>query len=235
MSTRRCRLWLAFAGLGIGALSALPLAVSHGPALAVTATPPTVVCPRALCRQCLEYSGPDNRCLKCGHIPGCRIRRPSAGAGGLSADAQAILNAHNGYRAKHCVPNLSWSAQLAANAQSWASGCRYGHSGVPGENIAWRRPTLSSTQVVGSWYSEIGQYNFSNPIGSYRTGKVGHFTQVVWRGSSQLGCAVATCAAPAPDGANSSWGFMVCRYAPPGNFNAQNPGVLDTNVPRLCR
>jgi Alpha-L-arabinofuranosidase B (ABFB) domain/Cysteine-rich secretory protein family len=155
--------------------------------------------------------------------------------GGLSADAQAIRNAHNGYRAKHCVPNLSWSADLATGAQQWASGCKYGHSGTSGENIAWSRPTLSPTKPVDSWYSEIGQYDFNNPIGSYTTKQVLHFTQVVWRGSSQLGCAVATCPGPAPDGANSGWGFMVCRYVPPGNFNGQNPGVLDTNVPPPCK
>jgi Alpha-L-arabinofuranosidase B (ABFB) domain/Cysteine-rich secretory protein family len=155
--------------------------------------------------------------------------------GGLSADAQAVLNAHSGYRAKHCVPNLTWSAQLASGAQQWASGCKYGHSGTSGENIAWSRPTLSPTKPVDSWYSEIGQYDFNNPIGSYKTGKVLHFTQVVWRGSTQLGCGIATCQAPAPDGANSGWGFIVCRYAPPGNFNGENPGVLDANVPPPCK
>ena len=155
-------------------------------------------------------------------------------SGSLSADAKAILNAHNEYRAKHCVPNLTWSTDLAASAQQWASGCQYGHSGTSGENIAWSRPTLSQTKPVDSWYNEIGQYDFNNPIGSYKTGNVLHFTQVVWRGSTQLGCGIASCQAPAPDGANSGWGFIVCRYAPPGNFNGENPGVLGTNVPPPC-
>ena len=31
------------------------------------------------------------------------------------------LKAHNEYRAKHGVPPLKWSAQLAADAQKWAN------------------------------------------------------------------------------------------------------------------
>jgi uncharacterized protein YkwD len=89
----------------------------------VVATPPTAVCRRHLCQECLEYSGPDNRCLKCRRIPGCGVGW-SGGTGGLSADAQAILNVHNGYHARHCVPNLSWSAKLAADAQQWANDCK---------------------------------------------------------------------------------------------------------------
>jgi pathogenesis-related protein 1 len=233
--TRLAPMVRLIAGLIVIALVvAAPPTISLGPALATMASAPTVTCSRHRCQQCVEYEHAESgdRCIKCGQIAGC-TRRYSTG--NLSADAQAILTAHNGYRAKHCVPDLNWSAELAASAQQWASGCKYGHSGTSGENIAWSRPTLSPTKPVDSWYSEITQYDFNNPIGSYKTGKVLHFTQVVWRGSSQLGCGVATCPAPAPDGANSGWGFMVCRYAPPGNFNGENPGVLDANVPPPCK
>jgi Cysteine-rich secretory protein family len=56
----------------------------------------------------------------------------------------------------------------------------------PFEDRYVRQPTLSATEVVGSWYGEIAQYDFNNPIASYTNNKVGHFTQVVWRSSSQL-------------------------------------------------
>jgi pathogenesis-related protein 1 len=59
-----------------------------------------------------------------------------------------------------------------------------------------------------------------------------HFTQVVWRATKEVGCAMANCEAPAPDGTNSVWKFFVCRYSPPGNINGTNPGVLEANVPR---
>jgi pathogenesis-related protein 1 len=147
-------------------------------------------------------------------------------------DAQTILNAHNAYRAKHCSPALTWSAQLAAGAQQWANACTknaqggFAHSpqafqGNYGENLAWGGG-LSAKGAVDMWYSEIGQYNFAAPSWN---NKVGHFTQLVWKNSTQLGCAVANC---------SGQRFWVCRYAPPGNWNVNQPGVLAANVPQLC-
>jgi pathogenesis-related protein 1 len=140
---------------------------------------------------------------------------------------QAMLSAHNTYRSKHCVPALTWSAQLAAAAQDWANGCKrddkdpkkFAHSKVPGEgeNLAWGTG-LSIKGAVDLWYSEISKYNFAVPVWS---NEVGHFTQVVWRSSAQLGCAAASC---------SGQTYWVCRYAPPGNFNVDTPGQLAQNV-----
>jgi uncharacterized protein YkwD len=148
----------------------------------------------------------------------------------LSADAKAALNAHNGYRAKHCVPALSWSSDLAKQAQAWASGCApsgggFAHSpgafqGGYGENLAWGSG-LSAGGAVDLWYNEVGQYNFGAPSWS---NAVGHFTQVVWRNSKQVGCAMAVC------GGQNYW---VCRYAPPGNWNVNTE--LANNVPAPCK
>src|SRR5687768_1689358 len=46
----------------------------------------------------------------------------SLAARGVSA--QEMLDLHNAYRTKHCVPALIWSAQLTASAQEWANGCK---------------------------------------------------------------------------------------------------------------
>ena len=155
----------------------------------------------------------------------------SGGGGGLSAEAEAALNAHNGHRAKHCVPNLTWSAQLAAGAQDWANACTgngkggFGHSdakGAYGENLAWGGG-LSGPDSVDMWYGEIDSYDFNAP--SWNT-SVAHFTQVVWRNSAQVGCGANSC------GGKILW---VCRYAPPGNFNVGNPGELGKNVPPPCK
>jgi uncharacterized protein YkwD len=155
--------------------------------------------------------------------------RPPA-SGSLSADQQAILQDHDFYRAKHCVPMLTWSATLAAAAQSWANQCKqngdvFVHSGVPGENLHWSWPAGSqpAKASVDEWYNEIQSYNFNNPGFSSATG---HFTQVVWRSTTQLGCARATC--KNDHGENDFW---VCRYAPAGNFQGQFPA----NVPRPCK
>lgn len=64
-----------FRALVIAALSAVPTIGWPGGGWARVATPPTVTCDAAQCLACLEYSGPDNRCLKCGPIEGCSINK----------------------------------------------------------------------------------------------------------------------------------------------------------------
>lgn len=89
-----------------------------------------------------------------------------------------------------------------------------------GENLAWMggsgvdkimRTTPEATKM---WYSEIDNpgYDFENPGFTYGTG---HFTQVVWKGSTKLGCGVAG-------------GYVCCRYTPAGNIS--NPGYFEDNV-----
>ena len=64
-------------------------------------------------------------------------------------------------------------------------------------------------------------YNYSAPGFSSKTG---HFTQVIWKGSTQLGCAVRECPNGMTAGASSSLKpafLVVCRYAPAGNYLGQ--------------
>ncbi|KAF8888246.1 CAP domain-containing protein [Infundibulicybe gibba] len=49
----------------------------------------------------------------------------------------------------------------------------------------------------------------------------GHFTQVVWKGTTQVACAVANCGAGTIFSQAS--GYVVCRYSPPGNVIGQFP------------
>jgi uncharacterized protein YkwD len=135
---------------------------------------------------------------------------------------KTILDAHNAYRTKHCVPALTWSSELAASAQIWANRCKFDHDhdSPHGENLFWGSAGGFSQQaVVASWYEEIEAYDFSRPLVNDGTG---HFTQVIWRSSRRLGCAVARC---------QMSDFWVCRYSPPGN----SEGHLSKNVPRTCR
>ena len=131
----------------------------------------------------------------------------------------------------HGTPPLVWSASLGAEAQTYANTCVRKHSSFAlgyGENLyEWTNGT--GTEAVQWWYDEVKQYDWNNPIVSYNAGdtdrskEVRHFTQVVWKGTTTLGCGIAQC------GGNK---FVVCRYQPPGNFNGNNPGVLQANVPR---
>jgi len=117
------------------------------------------------------------------------------------------------------VPQLTWSEPLAAGAQAWAARCNFAHSGAgPGENIAMGT-NLGAAQAVALWFSEKGAYNYNAPGFS---GNTGHFTQIVWKGSTQIGCGVAAC----PSGQ-----FYVCRYMAPGNMAGQYP----QNVLKPCK
>jgi uncharacterized protein YkwD len=138
------------------------------------------------------------------------------GGAAKPAMAQAMVDAHNRARAKHCAAPLTWSAQLAQVAQRWANslrdkGCAFGHSGGSyGENLAaGTTGTLGPSEVVGMWYDEIARYKF--PDGGFSMA-TGHFTQVVWRGTHQVGCGESHC---------NNLDIWVCEYDPPGNWEGQ--------------
>ena len=183
---------------------------------------------------------------------------PAVAYGQTTLEQQRVmLESHNIDRALHCVPPVQWSDALAANAQAWANRCTKASSGFfshqpsnpNGENLSWGYflsngqpilPAVSPEEAVRRWYGEITSYNFNNPL---LTDANGHFTQVVWRATTQLGCAQATCPVstdpcfsptvacnPSITVPGTLW---VCEYSPPGNFNA-TPATLRLNVPNLC-
>lgn len=166
---------------------------------------------------------------------------PSGGGGAAPPDMADMLKVHNERRARHCVPPLTWSAALAQAAQAYAEKCILGQHGSTGENMAnWVTikngkpvlPAASDREIFENvWYCEINNYDFNAPqiFGGFKQNcdppVNGHFTQVVWRATQEIGCGRATCTINGQQGTN--W---VCRYAPAGNS-----GSLDQNVPPVCR
>jgi len=157
-------------------------------------------------------------------LPPITVRPPTPPVGVTPPDpnaaAQTFLAVHNRFRADHCAPPLRWSPAIAAGAQAWAERCVCGHDSADlnrrgeGENVACGHATAEA--AVTGWYSEISAYNFNNP--GFQPG-TGHFTAVVWRGSSEIGCGFTTrCANLAPGQVH--W---VCRYKAPGNFTGEFP------------
>jgi len=133
---------------------------------------------------------------------------------------QDSLAAHNSYRAKHGVAALKISAELNALAQEWAENLiaegKFYHrpNNNNGENIYMSGGMAAQELAQGavdSWYSEIKDYKFGKEPS--RGGPVtGHFTQVVWKGSTEVGVGVAQ---------EGSKVVVVANYSPPGNFGGQ--------------
>ncbi|GJN89763.1 hypothetical protein Rhopal_002752-T1 [Rhodotorula paludigena] len=124
----------------------------------------------------------------------------------VEASALAI---HNQLRARHDAPALTWSTELASAAQTWANACVFEHGGGAGlgagENLAAGYGSVDA--AVQAWYDEVADYDFNNPGFSSATG---HFTQLVWVGTSQLGCAVTDCPGLGD--------YLVCEYLEAGNI-----------------
>ena len=151
----------------------------------------------------------------------------------LTAFRNATLSQHNTYRTTHRSPSLTSSASLNASAQRWAeqmaSSGSFQHSSPSqrnnaGENLYVSYTTANSigagtlgNQAVTSWYNEVSSYNYANPVFSMQTG---HFTQLVWRSSTQLGCGSARGTATR-NGRTYNAFYVVCHYSPAGNVTGQ--------------
>jgi uncharacterized protein YkwD len=178
-------------------------------------------------------------------IAACTGPAPAPSPGANPGSFQDMLNAHNERRKLHCAPPLRWNAQLAAAAQQHADKCTNQHDTTQpnGENLAFFTRTANGRPVLpaatdpqafeNAWYCEIKNYNFDRPelVGGFTQNcnppVNGHFTQVVWRATTELGCGRATCTINGQQGT-----YWVCRYSVRGN----DRGTLAQNVQRAtCR
>lgn len=150
------------------------------------------------------------------------------------------MNAHNTYRRLAGVGDLTWDNTLALIAQSWSKQCVWRHSDLGyGENLAaslWRN-TADQVEAVHAWYNEICLYDRANPTAN--TDATGHYTQVVWKASSLLGCGYTACNAGVmglTPGRPS--GVLVCMYSVGGNANSvtshANNVLMPSSFPNQC-
>jgi uncharacterized protein YkwD len=155
--------------------------------------------------------------------PACSTTTTLEGAGEPAA-LEGITAAHNEVRAGVGVPPLVWSESLAATAQAWAEQCvdtqapaglidhnpdrSDGHPYYVGENIYGTTGSADAEEAVGLWAAEEADYDYDT---NTCNGVCGHYTQVVWSTSEDLGCGIASC--PGLQYRN----VIVCNYGPGGN------------------
>jgi uncharacterized protein YkwD len=141
--------------------------------------------------------------------------RPAIAPSSLAHD---MLAAHNAVRARVGRVPLSWSDRLAALSQDWADALLARKQFVHRPNSAYGEnlfeitgATASSAQVVHAWAAESQNYDYSS---NRCRGVCGHYTQIVWGDTKEVGCAVAR------GGGREVW---VCDYDPPGNWVGKRP------------
>ncbi len=160
---------------------------------------------------------------------------PALTAQALDFDTNEMVDAHNRWRKAVGAPPLTYSSRLAASAQEWANHlkqnnhCRMQHSKPDnkyGENLYWASAIrwsngkrelqkVSPRKVVDGWSSERADYDYqSNSCAQNRM--CGHYTQVVWKTTTTVGCAIAVC----EESREQVW---VCRYQPSGNWIGKKP------------
>lgn len=138
-----------------------------------------------------------------------------------------VLAAQNRERLASGVAPLRWDAGLARSAQAWADHLAatgaFAHApfdpGAPeGENLwAGTRGRYTLEAMVDAWAREKRVFKpgaFPDNSTTGRWQDVGHYTQLMWRDTRQVGCALAT-------GARED--VLVCRYAEAGNWRGEQP------------
>lgn len=165
------------------------------------------------------------------------------GGVGEPAELEGITLYHNQVRAMVDTSGLAagrlgaleWDPALAATAKAWVEKCQdadrdglvdhnpgrsSGHPWYVGENIFAASGTATARDAVllptYGWAAEGASYHYAT--NTCDAGKVcGHYTQLVWRATVKLGCALHRC-----DGLKFP-STIVCDYGPGGNVNNERP------------
>ncbi|NXW50168.1 PI16 inhibitor, partial [Nyctiprogne leucopyga] len=144
-------------------------------------------------------------------------------------EKKIILDGHNKYRSQVSPPamdmlKMSWDTELEAFAQAYAEKCIWDHNkerGRRGENLFAMAPILDLEFAVEDWNGEEKYYNLSTS--TCVPGQMcGHYTQVVWASTHQIGCGAKFC--EKIDGIETEDMYLlVCNYYPPGNMKGRKP------------
>jgi hypothetical protein len=177
----------------------------------------------------------------------------ASGDAGLCANQSVWLTPMNAVRdgVDAGEPHLVCDPIAAQVALAYASKCTYAHNmnrnaedkalggtaaGV-GENIAAGAPTESIQTAVASWINEEAYYDHATNTCAAPDAtpalECGHYTQIVWKTTTGVGCAHVSCTTNSPFGgeANGKWDYSVCDFSPPGNIIRELPSGAVPEAP----
>lgn len=195
-----------------------------------------------------DSSGSQDETLGCGSDDICQTwldthndRRAELNAGTVTDDGTDVTYP----MPSSPLPDLVWNKKLAKVAQAYADACVYEHNVdrqsqyvaaggeniYIGENIAYNATTaaLSSLEVYAAaqtnlWWDEHELWHYQ----AYQSGTIngaGHFTQMIWANTIEVGCGIASCP-------NMNLGFNtvfgVCNYGLGGNYTNKKPYEVDS-------
>lgn len=136
--------------------------------------------------------------------------------------ADRLLAAHNTERLRLGLKPFTWRAKLAGDAKKWAQTLAVSNmfehapvaaNGGEGENLWYgTRDAYTPEEMIGFFIDERKAFKrgtFPDVSTTGRWQDVGHYTQLVWQDTREVGCAIVS---------NRTRDYLVCRYAPAGNF-----------------
>ncbi len=159
--------------------------------------------------------------LMCGPgLPGAQPPRSPSFSRLDAVTVRELLQAHNRVRAERELPPLRWSLHLETLAHEWAvhlsslGALEHDHTRRVGQNLfaSWGSTSRPSF-VVAKWAEESKDYDERrfHCAGGHACG---HFTQLIWRETKEVGCGVAR---------RGDGEYWVCYYSPPGNIVGEHP------------
>lgn len=147
----------------------------------------------------------------------------------LNPFQQRILDIHNAERAAVGAAPLQWNPVLAEHAtqfaQQLAQAGQIAHApregrGVERENVQQGLIGWGPDQMLHDWVGEKSNFvpgNFPNVARDGNWMNVGHYSQMIWPTTTDIGCGEA-------QGRGFDW--LVCRYSPGGNKDGMPVGHI---------
>ncbi|KAK6186500.1 hypothetical protein SNE40_008529 [Patella caerulea] len=149
------------------------------------------------------------------------------------ADISEILKLHNDHRREAGATNMRkmvWNTDLQNLGQTFIESCHYEHNTNTGDMFGFRHigeniylasgDYYNLKAAVDNWHSETVNYNFTTGECS---SVCGHYTQVVWADSHELGCGIVWCETLTGADTIKQGTVIICNYGPSGNVRHQDP------------